>query len=57
MEGEEGCPKQQAVPLLERRKRCKVSKVYLHTHTYKTRLQSRVWTEAGSVPPVENTKK
>lgn len=58
VEGEEGCPKQ-AVPQLGRRKRCKMSKVYLHTHTYiyKTRLQSRVWTKAGSVPPVENTKK
>lgn len=33
VEGEEGCPKQ-AVPLLGRRKRCKVSKVYLHTHIY-----------------------
>lgn len=33
VEGEEGCPKQ-AVPQLGRRKRCKMSKVYLHTHTY-----------------------
>lgn len=49
VEGKEGCPKQ-AVPLPDRRKRCKVSKVHLHTHTYKTHLQSRGWTKAGSVP-------
>lgn len=32
VEGEERCAQQQAVPLLQRRKRCQVSKVYLHTH-------------------------
>lgn len=52
---EEGCPKQQAVAPLERRKRGKVSKVGLHI--YRKPVYKAVSTEAGSVPPAENTKK